>query len=64
MERIRRIMVAYDFSEYSKEALKYAVELAEVLTSDLIVVNVIDQRDVDAIRMERWLAPLSQRRRL
>jgi nucleotide-binding universal stress UspA family protein len=51
MKRIQRIMVACDFSEYSKEALKYAAELAEVLKKNLIVVNVIDQRDVDAIRM-------------
>ncbi len=27
-------MVAFYFSEYSKEALKYAAELAEVLKSD------------------------------
>jgi len=42
MKRIRKIMVACDFSEYSKEALKYAAELAEALKSDLIVVNVIN----------------------
>jgi nucleotide-binding universal stress UspA family protein len=51
MKRIRKIMVACDFSEYSKEALKYAAELAEALKSDLIVVNVINQRDVEAVRM-------------
>jgi len=56
MKRIQRIMVAFDFSEYSKEALKYAAELAEVLKSDLIVVNVINQRDIDAIRMAEMVS--------
>ena len=49
MKRIRKIMVAYDFSDYSKEALKFAVELADELKSDLMIVNVINQRDVDAL---------------
>jgi nucleotide-binding universal stress UspA family protein len=51
MERISKIMVACDFSEYSIAALKYAVELAENLKSDLIIVNVINERDVNSIRM-------------
>ncbi len=51
MKRINKIMVACDFSEYSIEALKYAVELAENLKSDLIIVNVINERDVNSIRM-------------
>jgi len=50
MKRIKKIMVACDFSEYSKEALKYAAELAVDLKADLIVTNVINQRDVDAVR--------------
>jgi len=49
MKRIRKIMVAYDFSDYSKEALSFAVELADELKSDLMIVNVINQRDVDAL---------------
>ena len=49
MKRIRKIMVAYDFSDYSKEALEFAVELADELKSDLMIVNVINQRDVDAL---------------
>jgi len=42
-------MVAYDFSDYSKEALEFAAELADELESVLMVVNVINQRDVDAL---------------
>ena len=50
MEKIRKIMVAYDFSDYSKEALSFALELADELKSDLMIVNVINQRDVEAAR--------------
>jgi len=49
MKRIRKIMVAYDFSDYSEKALEFAVELADELKSDLMIVNVINQRDVDAL---------------
>lgn len=47
---ISKIMIAFDFSDYSKEALKYAAELAQKLKVDLIITNVINQRDVDAIK--------------
>jgi nucleotide-binding universal stress UspA family protein len=50
MKRIQKIMVAYDFSDYSKEALEFAVELADELKSNLMIVNVINQREVDALR--------------
>jgi nucleotide-binding universal stress UspA family protein len=50
MKIIRKIMVAYDFSDYSKEALLFAAELADELKSDLMIVNVINQRDVEAVR--------------
>jgi nucleotide-binding universal stress UspA family protein len=50
MKRIRKIMAAYDFSDYSKEALAFAAELADELKSDLMIVNVINQRDIEAIR--------------
>ena len=50
MKKITKIMVAYDFSEYSKEALQYAAELAKDLNADLIVANVINQRDVNAVK--------------
>ena len=50
MKRIQKIMVAYDFSDYSKEAMEYAAELADELKSDLMIVNVINQREVDALQ--------------
>jgi nucleotide-binding universal stress UspA family protein len=51
MEKIRTIMVGYDMSEYAGEALKYAVRLAENTGAELVVVNVINQRDVDAVQL-------------
>jgi nucleotide-binding universal stress UspA family protein len=51
MKEINKIMVAFDFSEYSIEALKYAVELAEDLKADIIITNVINEKDVNSIRM-------------
>lgn len=50
MERIRKIMVAFDLSEYAIEAMRYAAELASDLKAELVVVNVINQRDVDAVK--------------
>jgi len=49
MKDIRKIMVAFDLSEYSAEAVRYASKLAENLKAELIVVNVINKRDVDAV---------------
>ena len=50
MKKINKIMVACDFSEYAKAALMYAAELAENLKADLIIANVINQRDVDVVQ--------------
>ena len=47
MKPIEKIMVAVDFSEYSLPAVKYAADLARDLKAELLLVNVINQRDVD-----------------
>lgn len=47
---IKKIMAAYDLSEYSAEALRYAARLAAGLNAELVIVNVINQRDVDMVR--------------
>ena len=49
MKPIRTIMAAVDFSEYSKEAVEYAARLAEKFDAELLIVNVINQRDLDAV---------------
>jgi len=48
MKNIKRIMVAIDLSDYSKETLGYAADLAAELKAELVIVNVINQRDIDA----------------
>ena len=50
MEQITKIMVAIDFSDYSDYTLKYAANLASSLNAQLIVANVVNQRDITAMR--------------
>ena len=49
MLNIQKIMVACDFSRYSKDTLAYAAFLAEKIQAELIIINVINKRDVDTI---------------
>jgi nucleotide-binding universal stress UspA family protein len=44
-------MVAFDFSEYSNNALEYAIELANSLEAKLLIVNVINKRDIDTLHI-------------
>lgn len=50
MGHIRKIMAGFDLSADAAHALGYAITLAEDLDAELLVVNVINQRDVDAIQ--------------
>jgi nucleotide-binding universal stress UspA family protein len=50
MKKIPRIMVAIDFSQYSKNILAYAGAMAEGMKSELVIVNVINNRDIDALQ--------------
>lgn len=49
MKDIRKIMVGCDLSDYSKETFAYAARLAGKLQAELIIVNVINKRDIDTI---------------
>jgi nucleotide-binding universal stress UspA family protein len=49
MKSIHKIMVGCDFSKYSKETLECAVALAEKLQADLIVVNIINKKEIDTL---------------
>ncbi len=51
MVHINKIMVAVDFSDYSLFAVHYAHKLAKDLRSTLILVNVLNERDVRTIEM-------------
>jgi nucleotide-binding universal stress UspA family protein len=50
MKQIPKVMFAVDFSDYSEETLKYAADLVSSLGSELIVANVVNQRDITALR--------------
>ena len=50
METNSKIMLAIDFSEYSEDMQKYTTNLVRTLGSELVVVNVINQRDITALR--------------
>jgi nucleotide-binding universal stress UspA family protein len=50
MGSVKKIMAAVDFSDYSGATLKYAAMLSGALKATLVVANVLNQRDVEAIR--------------
>ena len=49
MEAMKRIMVAIGFSEYAEGLLTYAARIAESFSAELVVVNIINSRDVEAV---------------
>ena len=49
MGEFKKIMVALAFSDYSAEEFGYASELAAALKAELLVANIINERDVSAI---------------
>lgn len=51
MSGIQKVLAAIDLSDYSVETMSMALELVHALGAELIVVNVINQRDIEA--MER-----------
>lgn len=50
MNAIKTILVSVDVSEYSLPAVQYARNLAGRIGARLLVVTVINQRDIDAIK--------------
>ncbi len=49
MRTVKKIMVAIDFSEHSVAAAQSAAGLASDLDAALVLTNVINQRDIDAL---------------
>ena len=50
MKKVNKILVACDLSNYSIQAVEYGVEMAESVNAELVIVNVINQRDLDLIK--------------
>jgi len=57
MDNIKSIMAACDFSEYTPRVVSYAVDLAKELHAKLLVVSIINQRDVEMMRKVSLQAP-------
>ena len=49
MRKVKKIMAAVDFSEHSLAAAHYAAGLASDVDAALVLINVINQRDIDAL---------------
>lgn len=50
MSDFKKMMVALAFSDYSQELFDFAARLAARLDADMVVVSVINERDVEAVR--------------
>jgi nucleotide-binding universal stress UspA family protein len=51
MSDIKKIMVALDFTSYSKGTFDYAVKIAKNLNAHLVVASIINSRDISAVEM-------------
>jgi len=49
MKPIRKVLAACDFSDYAEEVVAYAANLCRLLDAELVLANVINRRDVDAV---------------
>lgn len=50
MKTIRKILAAIDLSDYSKDILEYAGSLAELAKGEMVIVNVINNRDIETLQ--------------
>lgn len=53
MKPVKKVLVALDFSEHSPATLERAAYWARAVGAELVVVSVINQREVDAIQTAR-----------
>ena len=49
MKKVNKILVACDLSNYSIQAVEYAADMAESVDAELVILNVINQRDLDMV---------------
>jgi nucleotide-binding universal stress UspA family protein len=45
LSKIKKILVAIDFSSYSKEILEYAVEMAGITNARIFLINIINEKE-------------------
>jgi nucleotide-binding universal stress UspA family protein len=46
---ISKMMVAIDFSAYSRDTISYAVETANLTQAKMVLINIINQKQIDAM---------------
>ena len=73
MDEIKKILVAVGFSEYAEGIFNYSDQLAQKLGAELVVANIINSRDVEAVTTitkmgydldpERYIKELKEERR-
>jgi nucleotide-binding universal stress UspA family protein len=73
MDEIKKILVALGFSDYAQGIFNYADMLADKLGAELIVANIINSRDVEAVTViknmgydldpERYIKEIKEERR-
>lgn len=56
-KKIHKIMACVDFSDYTRMVLEYAVELAMDSKAEILIYNVINQRDVSMVGAVSKYAP-------
>jgi len=49
-KQIKKILVALDFSSYSKPALEYAIEISKITKAEVLVINIINQKEIDTTK--------------
>ncbi|MFH2091139.1 MAG: universal stress protein [Pseudomonadota bacterium] len=50
-KKIHKILACVDFSEYSAMVLEYALELASQTGAQIVIINVLNQKDIDGVKM-------------
>lgn len=50
MKKIERVMTCVDFSEYSQETIDYTLALTRGLKTEILLLNVINRRDIDVVQ--------------
>lgn len=50
MKKVNRILVALDFSPYSRQVLGSAVEIAKRTSAEIIIINVINSKDIETVK--------------
>lgn len=50
MKKIERVMICVDFSDYTQETIEYTLALTRGMKTEILLLNVINRRDIDVIQ--------------